>query len=179
MFHLIWGNTFLQPHSVCFSSAVNAVNMTKRNIDVPTELFNNTGSFHLLQTCTEFSHHGFTYPEPHQAIISYDCSKMAGSSSFTMRMISFIKGYSKDTVIFFIHCSFHYISSSYCFGSGCLVSDNQSAGSQFYTSKVTDHYNKDIRQLIGIYLPQNRLSCSTRGSPLSFALKSFLSCPSI
>lgn len=177
MFHLIWGRHFTATFRILLICCERS-EYGPKNIDVPTELFNNTGSFHLLQTCTEFSHHGFTYPEPHQQSISYDCSKMAGSSSFTMRMISFIKdiqGYGD----FFIHCSFHYISSSYCFGSGCLVSDNQSAGSQFYTSKVTDHYNKDIRQLIGIYLPQNRLSCSTRRLSVIIALKSFLSCPSI
>ena len=156
------GEDILQPHSVFFSSAVNAVNMAPK-------ISTYRQSYSIIRAVSTFSRRARSFPIMDLRIrslirqsISYDCSKMAGSSSFTMRMISFIKGYSKDTVISSSAVSFHYISSSYCFGSGCLVSDNQSAGSQFYTSKVTDHYNKDIRQLIGIYLPQNRLSCGTR-----------------
>ena len=67
MFHLIWGRHFTATFRILLICCERS-EYGPQNIDVPTELFNNTGSFHLLQTCTEFSHHGFTYPEPHQAI---------------------------------------------------------------------------------------------------------------
>ena len=67
MFHLIWGRHFTATFRILLICCERS-EYGPKNIDVPTELFNNTGSFHLLQTCTEFFHHGFTYPEPHQAI---------------------------------------------------------------------------------------------------------------